>query len=233
MMGANPLFDPNSIFTALRLSVTLACVTTILALGIGVPLAWWLANCRNWWRDVCSSIITLPLVLPPTVLGFYLLLALGPSGLGALAVHITGRPTFAFSFAGLTVGSVIAALPYIVQSTQAAFETTGRKPLEIAYTLRTPPLRAFLSVALPLAAPGIIAGAVIAFAHTIGEFGLILMIGGDIPGQTRLLSIMLFDNVETGDWASAHAIAGGMVAFAFMTILILRLTQKRLTARPC
>lgn len=231
MMGTNAQFDPDSIFTALRLSVTLACITTIIALCIGIPLAWWLAYNRNWWRDVCSSIITLPLVLPPTVLGFYLLLLLGPSGLGAVAAHMTGRSTFAFSFAGLTIGSVIAALPYIVQSTQAAFETIGHKPLEIAYTLRAPPLRAFLSVALPLAAPGIIAGAVIAFAHTIGEFGLVLMIGGDIPGQTRVLSIMLFDNVETGDWTSAHAIAGGMVAFAFMIILILRLTQKRLTPR--
>lgn len=229
MMGTSALFDPNSALTALRLSITLACVTTMIALVIGIPLAGWLAYSRNWWRDVTASLITLPLVLPPTVLGFYLLLLLGPSGLGALAAHMTGRPTFAFSFTGLTIGSVIVALPYVVQSTQATFETIGFKPLEIAYTLRTPPLRAFLTVALPLAGPGILAGAVIAFAHTIGEFGLVLMIGGDIPGQTRLLSIMLFDSVETGDWASAHAIAGGMVAFAFIIILVLRLTQKHLS----
>ena len=231
MMGTLPLFDPDSTFTALRLSITLACVATTIAVTIGVPLAWWLAYSRNWWRNVTSSLITLPLVLPPTVLGFYLLLLLGPSGLGALAAHITGKSTFAFSFTGLTIGSVIAALPYIVQSTQAAFETIGFKPIEIAYTLRASPLRAFLRVALPLSAPGIIAGAVIAFAHTIGEFGLVLMIGGDIPGQTRVLSIMLFDHVETGNWAAAHTIAGGMVAFAFATILILRLTQNRLTQR--
>lgn len=231
MTGASALLDPESVFTALRLSVTLACVSTGLALVLGVPLAWWLTHSRNWWREVASSLVTLPLVLPPTVLGFYLLLALGPSGLGGLAAHITGRSTFAFSFAGLTIGSVIAALPYVVQSTQAAFEAIGVKPLEIAYTLRAPPLRAFLSVALPLAAPGIVAGTVIAFAHTIGEFGLVLMIGGDIPGQTRVLSIMLFDNVETGNWALAHAIAGGMVAFAFLTILALRLIQKHLMYR--
>lgn len=219
---------PDGLLVALRLSLSLACVTTVIAMLIGVPLAWWLAHGRNWWHDVATSVLTLPLALPPTVLGFYLLILLGPSGLGALAAHLTGRPTLAFSFGGLVLGSVLAALPYVVQSTQAAFETVGRKPIEIAYTLRASPLRAFWTVALPLAAPGLMAGAVIAFAHTIGEFGLVLMIGGDIPGQTRLLSILLFDNVESGDWASAHWIAGGMVVFAFVVILVLRLAQKRL-----
>ncbi|GBQ87047.1 molybdate ABC transporter permease [Acetobacter nitrogenifigens DSM 23921 = NBRC 105050] len=231
-MTSQPLLsDPHGAVQALRLTCALAATTTDVAMLLGAPLAWWLARGTDWRRDVVGSILTLPLVLPPTVLGFYLLLALGPSGVGGALSRFTGRPTLAFTFTGLVIGSVIAALPYVVQSARAAFETVGRAPVEIAYTLRASPLRAFWTVAVPLAAPGLLAAAVLAFAHTMGEFGLVLMIGGDIPGRTRVLAMALYDDVEAGEWREAHLIAGGMVGFAFVVILIMTLAQKRLARR--
>lgn len=210
---------------AIWLTLRLAAITTAILLLIGTPLAWWLSRGQSLLRDVVATIVSLPIVLPPTVLGFYLLIALGPASPLTAAL---GR-SLAFSFTGLVVGSVIYSLPFVVNPIRNAFAATGRRPMEVAATLRASPLDAFFTVALPLAAPGLLTGAILGFAHTIGEFGVVLMIGGGIPGQTKVMSILIFDYVETLDWAKAHLLAGGMLVFSFTVILAMTLIERRLS----
>ncbi|WP_172331499.1 molybdate ABC transporter permease subunit [Mangrovicoccus sp. HB161399] len=222
------MFDAT-MMQAVILTLKLAGATTVLLLLVGTPLAWWLSRGRGILRDVAATLVSLPIVLPPTVLGFYLLLAMGPqSPLTALL----GR-SLAFSFEGLLLGSVIYSLPFVVNPIRNAFEAMGSRPMEVAATLRAHPLDAFVTVALPLASPGILTGAILGFAHTVGEFGVVLMIGGAIPGKTKVISITIFDYVETLDWARAHILAGGMLAFSFAVILAMTLIERRLSgARP-
>ena len=216
---------------AVLLTVELALLTTLVLLVVGTPLAWWLARSRAWWKEVVGTVVALPLVLPPTVLGFYLLIALGPnSPLGQFAAALFGH-TLPFTFAGLVVASVIYSMPFVVQPVRNAFEAIGERPLEVAATLRASPLDAFFSVALPLARPGFVTGAVLGFAHTVGEFGVVLMIGGNIPGETKVLSVAIYDYVETLQWGKAHVLAGGMVVFAFLVILVTTVTDRRLRRR--
>jgi molybdate transport system permease protein len=217
--------------TAVILTLELAAITTVLMLAVGTPLAWWLARTRVWWKEGVAAIVAMPLVLPPTVLGFYLLLLLGPDGPGGWLAGLWGGRTLAFSFPGLVIGSVLFSLPFVVQPIRNAFEAFGERPLEVAATLRASPFDRFFHVALPLARPGLLTGAVLGFAHTVGEFGVVLMIGGNIPGETKVLSVALFDFVETARWREAHVIAAGMVVFAFAVILAMSLIEKRL-ARP-
>jgi len=214
---------------AIRLSVELAAATTLILLLLGTPLAWWLARGRavGWLRTPVRALVALPLVLPPSVLGFYLLVALGPHGpLGALTQWL-GWGTLAFTFWGLLLGSVIYSLPFVVQPLINAFEAIGDAPLEAAATLRAGPLDAFRHVALPLARPGYVAGAVMGFAHTLGEFGVVLMIGGNIPGQTRTIAVQIYDHVEALEYGAAHWLAGGMLAFAFLVLVALHAMQAR------
>ncbi len=171
--------------------------------------------------------VALPLVLPPTVLGFYLLVALGPNGPGGWIAGLWGARTLAFTFEGLVIGSVLYSMPFVVQPIRNAFEAVGDRPLEVAATLRASPLRAFWTVAVPLARPGFLTGAVLGFAHTVGEFGVVLMIGGNIPGQTKVLSLAIFDYVETAQWREANILAAGMVVFSFAVILVMALTARR------
>src|SRR5690606_36806665 len=192
------------IWTAVRLTVELATLTTAVLLLVGTPLAWWLARSRSWWKEPVSAVVALPLVLPPTVLGFYLLVALGPGGPGGALAGLWGARTLAFSFEGLVIGSVVYSLPFMVQPVRTAFEAMGERPLEVAATLRASPARAFFTVALPLARPGLLTGAVLSFAHTVGEFGVVLMIGGNIPGETKVLSVAIYDFVETQRWQEAN-----------------------------
>lgn len=198
----------------------------ILALA-GLPIAWWLAWTQSRWKEVVATIVAMPLVLPPTVLGFYILVALGPQGLGGFLGPLVGLRTFAFSFEALVVGSVISSLPFMVQPIRNSFEAMGRRPLEVAATLRASPFDRFVSVALPLAIPGLLTGAVLGFAHTVGEFGVILMIGGNIPGETKVLSIAIYDFVETLRWREAHILSAGMMAFSFIVILVVSLLARR------
>lgn len=215
-------------FEPVLLTVKLALVSTIILLLLGTPLAWWLARSRAAWKEAVAAVVAMPLVLPPTVLGFYLLLALGPdSPLGQAATALFGH-ALPFSFAGLVVGSVIYSLPFVVQPVRNAFEAMGERPLEVAATLRASPLDRFVSVALPLAMPGLLTGAVLGFAHTMGEFGVVLMIGGNIPGETRVLSIAIYDHVESLEWGKAHILSGGMLLFSFLVILVTLVTGKRL-----
>jgi len=216
------------IWDAVRLTIALAAVTTLILLLAGTPLAWWLARSTARWKEVVAAVVALPLVLPPTVLGFYLLVALGPDGPGGAIAGLWGARTLAFTFEGLVIGSVIYSLPFVVQPIRNAFEAVGDRPLEVAATLRASPARAFWSVAVPLARPGFLTGAVLGFAHTVGEFGVVLMIGGNIPGETRVLSVAIYDYVETLRWQEANIIAAGMVAFAFAVILAMTLLEKRL-----
>jgi molybdate transport system permease protein len=209
------------------LSIELAAITTLILLLIGTPIAWWLARSGAWWKEIVATIIALPLVLPPTVLGFYLLLMLGPNGPGGLMASLWGGRTLAFTFAGLVAGSVLYSMPFVVQPIRNAFVAIGDRPLEVAATLRAAPWRAFWTVAVPLARPGFMAGAVLGFAHTVGEFGLVLMIGGNIPGRTKVLSVAIFDYVEASQWREANILAAGMVAFAFAVILTMTLIDKR------
>jgi molybdate transport system permease protein len=209
------------------LSIELAVLTTVLLLLIGTPLAWWLSQGGAWWKEVVAAIVALPIVLPPTVLGFYLLVALGPDGPGGAVAALWGGRTLAFSFGGLVLGSMLYSLPFVVQPIRNAFEAMGPRPMEVAATLRASPWRAFVTVALPLARPGLLTGAVLGFAHTIGEFGVVLMIGGAIPGQTKVLSVAIYDYVETDQWAQADLLAGGMVVFAFCVVLAVRLIERR------
>jgi len=212
---------------AVALTLRLAAVTTALLLVLGTPLAWWLARTRSWCKGPVGALVALPIVLPPTVLGFYLLVALGPQGwLGKLTLAL-GLGTLPFTFWGLVVGSVLYSLPFVVQPLHNAFEAIGERPLEVAATLRASPLDAFFSVAVPLARPGFVTAAVLGFAHTVGEFGVVLMIGGNIPGKTRVVSVQIYDHVEALEYAQAHGLAGAMVAFSFVVLLALYTLQRR------
>ena len=216
---------------AVFLTLKLASVTTLFLMLFGVPIAWWLARSNTWWKEVVGAIIALPLVLPPTVLGFYLLIALSPKSPLGQAIAATIGFTLPFTFAGLVVGSVIYSLPFAVQPVRNAFEAIGNDPLEAAATLRAGPLDRFFSVALPLARPGLLTGAILGFAHTVGEFGVVLMIGGNIPGQTKVLSVAIYDYVETLQWEKAHILAAGMLAFSFAVILSTMLIERRMRRR--
>jgi molybdate transport system permease protein len=215
------------IWAPVRLTLELATVTTLALLVIATPLAWWLARSEAAWKEIVASIVQLPMVLPPTVLGFYLLIALGPSGPGGAIASLWGARTLAFTFWGLVIGSIFASMPFVVQPIRNAFAAVGDRPLEVAATLRASPSRAFWTVALPLASPGLLSGAVMGFAHTVGEFGVVLMIGGAIPGRTKVMSTAIYDFVETMQWREANILAGGMVVFAFVVILSMILIEKR------
>jgi len=225
------MHEAAQLWPPIRLTLELATITTAVLLVLGTPLAWWLARSRVRWKEAVAAVVALPLVLPPTVLGFYLLIALGPEGPGGWLAGLYGARTLAFTFEGLVIGSVIYSLPFVVQPVRNAFETIGERPLEVAATLRASRWDAFWSVAVPLARPGLITGAVLGFAHTVGEFGVVLMIGGNIPGETRVLSIAIYDYVESLQWASAHMLAGGLVVFSFIVILTTMVLQKRI-GRP-
>lgn len=216
------------IWTAIRLTIALATTTTIILLIVGTPIAWWLARSPAWWKEAVAAIVALPLVLPPTVLGFYLLVLLGPDGPGGRLAQLWGARTLAFTFPGLVLGSVVYSLPFVVQPIRNAFAAIGPRPLEVAATLRASPRRAFWTVAIPLARPGFLTGAVLGFAHTVGEFGIVLMIGGSIPGQTKVLSVAIYDFVETSRWHEASILAAGMVVFGFAVILAMMLLEKRI-----
>lgn len=209
--------------TTLALTLKLATVTTVLLLVLGTPLAWWLSRGGGLWKEIVATLVSLPIVLPPTVLGFYLLIAMGPKS------PLTDLLGFklSFTFAGLVVGSVVYSLPFVVNPIRNAFAAMGPRPMEVAATLRASPLNAFFTVALPQATPGLITGAILGFAHTVGEFGVVLMIGGGIPGQTKVLSVTIFDYVETLEWDKAHVLAGGMLAMSFVVILAMMLIERR------
>jgi molybdate transport system permease protein len=216
------------IMTAIRVTVTLAAVTTLCLLVLATPLAWWLSRKRNLFKDALTAIVALPVVLPPTVLGFYLLVAMGPQSPLMAWLHPFGIRTLNFSFAGLVIGSVIYSLPFAVQPIRNAFEMLGHRPLEVAATLGAGPFDRFFTVALPLARKGFLTAALLVFAHTVGEFGVVLMIGGAIPGKTEVVSIRIFQMVEQLDWAGAHRLAGGLMVFAFVVLLALLLIDRRL-----
>ena len=213
---------------AIALTLKLAVCTTALLLLVAIPLAWWLSNTRSRWRVPVSSLVTLPLVLPPTVLGFYLLVLMGPHGPLGQLTRALGLPTLAFTFTGLLIGSIVYSLPFAVQPIVHAFDAIGRRPMEVAASLRARPIDAFFSVALPLARPGVLTATILTFAHTIGEFGVVLMIGGNIPGQTRVVSTLIYGHVEAMEYAQAHVLAAGMVVFAFVVLLGLSLMQRRM-----
>ena len=219
-------FTPDD-WQAVALTLRLAAVSTALLLLIATPLAWWLARTRSRWRAPVNALVALPLVLPPTVLGFYLLVTLGPNGPIGQAMQAFGLDLLPFTFGGLVVGSVIYSLPFAVQPLTNAFGAIGARPLEVAATLRAGPWDAFWSVALPLARPGFVTAAVLSFAHTLGEFGVVLMIGGNIPGVTRVLSVQIYDQVEAMDYGAAHRLAALMLVFAFLTLLALYATGNR------
>jgi molybdate transport system permease protein len=225
--------DLAELWSPVRLTLILAAVTTVVLLVVATPIAWWLARSTARWKEAVAAVVALPLVLPPTVLGFYLLILLGPDGPGGWLAALGGARSLAFTFTGLVIGSVVYSRPFVVQPVRNAFEAMGERPLEVAATLRAGPWDAFWSVALPLARRGFLTGAVLGFAHTMGEFGVILMIGGNIPGETRVLSIAIYDYVETLRWTEAHLLAGGMVVFAFAVILAMLVLEKRIgRARP-
>jgi len=215
------------IWSPIRLTLALASLTTLVLLILGTPIAWWLARSKSPWKEIVATLVALPLVLPPTALGFYLLIALGPNGPGGWIASLFGGRSLAFRFEGLVTGSVLYSMPFVVQPIRNAFEAFGERPLEVAATLRASPWDAFWSVAVPLARPGFLTGAVLGFAHTVGEFGVVLMIGGNIPGETKVLSIAIYDYVETLQWMQAHLLAGGMLAFSFVVILATFLLERR------
>lgn len=207
--------------SAIWLTCKLATVVTIILLLVGTPIAWWLARTSSWWKRVVGAVVALPIVLPPTVIGFYLLVAMGPSGpLGQLTQSL-GLGLLPFTFAGLVIASVIYSLPFVVQPLQNAFEAIPERMLETAATLRASALDSFFSVALPLAKPGLLTALVLGFAHTVGEFGVVLMIGGNITGQTRVVSVQIYDRVEAMDYVQAHWLSAAMVLFSFVVLLLL------------
>ncbi|HEV7291743.1 MAG TPA: molybdate ABC transporter permease subunit [Devosia sp.] len=218
------LFD---LWPAIRLTLALASINTIILVIVGTPIAWWLARSDSRFREVVGATVALPLVLPPTVLGFYLLIALGPNGPGGAIASLWGGRTLAFSFTGLLIGSFFYSLPFMVQPLRNGFAAIGADPLEAAATLGANKWQAFWRVALPLARPGYITGTVMTFAHTVGEFGVVLMIGGNIPGETKVVAIALYDYVERLQWQEAHLLAGGLVLFAFIVIVVTLTIDRR------
>ncbi len=209
------------------LSLKLATITTVLLMFIATPLAWWLSITQSKWRAPISAIVTIPLVLPPSVLGFYLLITLGPNGPLGRLTEALGVGLLTFTFSGLVIGSIVYSLPFAVQPLQGAFEAIGKRPLEVAATLRASPLDTFFNVILPLARPGFVTSALLTFAHTIGEFGVVLMLGGNIPGKTQVVSTEIYSYVEAMEYSKAHWLAGGMVAFSFIVLLCLNLLNKK------
>jgi molybdate transport system permease protein len=212
---------PSSDLTAIVLTAKLAGLSTLLLLLIGTPIAWWLARNRSRLKNVVGAIVTLPLVLPPAVLGFYLLVLLGPEGLLGKLTQTLGLGLLPFTFTGLVVASVIYSMPFVVQPLQQAFAAIGEQPLEAAATLRASPVDAFFTVVLPLARPGFMTAGILGFAHTVGEFGVVLMIGGNIPGKTQVLSMAIYNHVEALEYANAHWLAAGMLCFSFLVLLVL------------
>jgi molybdate transport system permease protein len=215
------------VWTPVSLTLTLAALNTLILLVLGTPIAWWLARSRSRYRELVAAVVAMPLVLPPTVLGFYLLIALGPNGPGGWLAGLWGGRTLAFSFTGLVIGSFFYSLPFMVQPLRNAFAAIGDDPLEVASSLGASNWQRFWRVALPLARPGYITGAVMTFAHTVGEFGVVLMIGGNIPGQTKVIAIALYDYVERLQWQEAHVLSLGMVIFAFVVIAVTLTIDRR------
>ena len=215
--------DMVTIWLTLRLATTV----TILLLILATPLAWWLARTHSWFKGPISAIVALPLVLPPTVLGFYLLLAMGPNGAIGQFTQALGLGTLPFTFWGLVVASMVYSLPFVVQPIQNAIEAIGNRPLEAAATLGAGPMDRFFTVVLPLAKPGFMTATILGFAHTVGEFGIVLMIGGSIPGETRVVSVQIYDHVEALEYAQAHVLSGVMIVFSFVVLLMLYTFQRK------
>ena len=213
--------------SAIFLTLQLASITTVLLLFLATPVAWWLAHTKSAWRAPIASLVALPLVLPPTVLGFYLLIALGPLGPVGQFTQWAGWGSLAFSFSGLVLGSMIYSLPFAVQPLVNAFEAMGSRPMEVAATLRANKLDAFFTVAIPMAKPGFVMAAMLSFAHTVGEFGVVLMIGGNIPDKTRVVSTQIYGHVEAMEYTQAHGLAGAMLAFSFVVLLVLYWFNRR------
>jgi molybdate transport system permease protein len=214
-----PLTEADLI--AIGLTLRLATIVTLLLLVIGTPIAWWLAITSSRWKYAISAVVALPIVLPPSVLGFYLLLAMAPHGIVGRLTTALGLGSLPFTFGGLVVASVFYSLPFVVQPIQNAIEALGSRPMEVAATLRASPIDRFFSVLVPLARPGFLMAAVLGFAHTVGEFGVVLMIGGNIPGETRVVSVLIYDHVEALDYDNAHSLALIMVSFSFLMLLLL------------
>ncbi len=210
---------------AIWLTFKLAATTTVVLLLVGTPLAWWLARTRSWVKGPAGALVALPLILPPVVLGFYLLVLMGPKGPVGQLTQSLGWGLLPFSFAGLVIGSVLYSMPFVVQPLQNAFEAIGERPLEVAATLRASPLDTFLTVVFPLARPAYLTAAVMGFAHTVGEFGIVLMLGGNIPGKTRVMSVQIYDHVEALEYTQAHWLAGGLMLFSFVVLLALYMVQ--------
>ncbi len=210
---------------AIWLTFKLAATTTIVLLLVGTPLAWWLARTRSWVKGPVSALVALPLILPPVVLGFYLLVLMGPQGPVGQLTQSLGWGLLPFSFAGLVIGSVLYSMPFVIQPLQNAFEAIGERPLEVAATLRASPLDTFVTVVFPLARPAYLTAAVMGFAHTVGEFGIVLMLGGNIPGKTRVMSVQIYDHVEALEYTQAHWLAGGLMLFSFVVLLALYMLQ--------
>lgn len=227
----NPLLSPQDL-ASVGLTLQLATLSTLVLLALTLPLAWWLAHTRSRWRTPIAALAALPLVLPPTVLGFYLLIFWGPDGLGGQLTQWLGWGRLPFTFAGLVLASVIYSLPFALQPLLHAFEHMGRRPLELAAMLRASPWDAFFSVALPLARPGILTAAVLSFAHTVGEFGMVLMMGGNIEGQTRVVSTQIYGHVEALQYRQAHVLAALMVAFSFAVLLFLQRARSAAAKDP-
>lgn len=221
----------TDIASATFLTLRLAAIVTLLLVIVATPLALWLWRSRSKWKIAVGAVVALPLVLPPTVLGFYLLLALGPFGPGGALASLWGARTLAFSFEGLVLGSIVYSLPFMVQPLRAAFEEIGTEPVEVAATLGASPFQTCWRVCLPLARRGYLTGAILTFAHTIGEFGVVLMIGGNIPGETKLLSVAIYDFVERLEWDKAHLLAAGMVVFAFLVVATTLALERRMDER--
>ena len=217
---------PAADLGAIWLTIRLASVTTLLLLLLGTPVAWWLARTNSRWKGPVGAVVALPIVLPPTVLGFYLLLLMGPNGVIGKFTEWAGIGLLPFTFWGLVVASVLYSMPFVVQPIQNAFDAFGERPLEVAATLGASPLDAFFSVAVPLARPGFFTATILGFAHTVGEFGVVLMIGGNIPGATRVVSVQIYDHVEALEYAQAHWLSGGMMVFSFLVLLALNLLNR-------
>jgi len=211
----------NSDLQAIWLTVRLAGIVTLILLLLGTPIAWWLARSKAWWKGPVGAVVALPLVLPPSVLGFYLLLAMGPNGPVGQLTQAAGIGLLPFTFWGLVIASVFYSLPFMVQPLQTAFEAIGERPLEVAATLRASPLDAFFTVAVPLALPGFLTASILTLAHTVGEFGVVLMIGGNIPGVTRVASVQIYDHVEAMEYLQAHRLSAVMLVFSFLVLLAL------------